>query len=323
MINEINKQDSREAMGLPKRFVDSSITSDELVRKYNEFKIRDKNELVDILESQSYSNVERYVAGSILAVTGDPRINSHNPKMLMIKEHNAEIGINKENVNVVFEKFKYLGISREWIEKESPTFNIHIKAFKLSKYLVTNKEYYDFLVDTDYSEIPTSWEFGIYPIFKSNHPVYTITEKASDAYVKWLKKKTGRKFRLPTEYEWEYAASGDLHFEYPWGKEFKTNMCNTVETGIYSSTPVGMFSKGDSSFGVSDMAGNVEEYVSDNYHIYPGGVEVVDDLGGVESYRVARGGSFTRYCDLARTTRRHGKYGKDIYVMGFRLAEDI
>ena len=72
------------------------------------------------------------------------------------------------------------------------------------------------------------------------------------------------------------------------------------------------------------MAGNVEEYVEDNYWIYPGGNIIKDDLYLTDPlYPMTRGGSFTRYHDLARCRRRHGLFKKDIYVVGFRLAEDL
>jgi formylglycine-generating enzyme required for sulfatase activity len=70
------------------------------------------------------------------------------------------------------------------------------------------------------------------------------------------------------------------------------------------------------------MAGNVEEYTSSQYAPYPGGDYVVDDLNPSEHpYRVARGGSFSRFADLCRVSRRHGRYHSDLYAMGFRIAE--
>jgi formylglycine-generating enzyme required for sulfatase activity len=72
------------------------------------------------------------------------------------------------------------------------------------------------------------------------------------------------------------------------------------------------------------MAGNVEEYVADEYRPYPGGPFVEDHL--VEShgtYRVSRGGSFARFGDLARTRRRHGAFPSPLYPVGFRLATSV
>src|SRR6185312_10776269 len=164
----------------------------------------------------------------------------------------------------------------------------------------------------------------MYPANKENHPVYTVSELAAEEFAQWISKKTRRKFRLPTEQEWECAASGKEHFEFPWGNNYQLDHANTLEEKIYTSTPVGIFSKGNSPFGLSDVAGNVEEYTGDNYLPYQGGQYIKDDLLLFENtYRVCRGGSFTRYLDLARTTRRHGRYNKPIYVIGFRLVEDI
>jgi len=115
---------------------------------------------------------------------------------------------------------------------------------------------------------------------------------------------------------------GDKGFEFPWGEEYNPNHANTIEEGILSTTPIGMYPLGDSPFGVMDMAGNVEEYTSSDYRAYADGETIADDLLTSEgSYRIARGGSFTRFSDLARTRRRHGWYKKEIYIMGFRLAE--
>jgi len=73
------------------------------------------------------------------------------------------------------------------------------------------------------------------------------------------------------------------------------------------------------------MAGNVEEYVSDQYEAYPDGQLVTDHLVDIHGqYRVARGGSFARFRDLARTRRRHGHNPKSAtYAMGLRLAESL
>jgi len=85
-----------------------------------------------------------------------------------------------------------------------------------------------------------------------------------------------------------------------------------------------MYARGRTPSGIDDLGGNVEEYVADTYRAYPGGTPVADDLRATQGrYRVARGGSFTRYGDLARCTRRHGWYDAPIYAMGLRLAESL
>jgi formylglycine-generating enzyme required for sulfatase activity len=212
----------------------------------------------------------------------------------------------------------------EWIEKECPQYSVDLPSFGIGKYCVTNAEYRDFLQDTGYDQLPTSWEFGVFPAAKSNHPVYTVSAQAADAYCTWLSDKTGRQFRLPTEQEWECVASNGAQTEFPWGNTYQDGLANTAEAGLYQSTPVGVFPGGCTALGVCDLAGNVEEYTASDYAPYPDGHRIADDLLINEGpYRIARGGSFTRFSDLARSTRRHGRYNKDIYVMGFRLAESI
>jgi formylglycine-generating enzyme required for sulfatase activity len=189
---------------------------------------------------------------------------------------------------------------------------------------VTNHEYRQFLAETGSSFFPTSWIFGVYPAHAANHPVWTVSAEAADAYARWLSNRTGRSFRLPTEAEWEYAASGGDGREYPWGEGFDPARANTVEGGPLTTTPVGAYPGGRSPLGVDDLAGNVEEWVSTTYAPYPGGELVRDHLNGDgDTYRVTRGGCFTRFGDLARCQRRHGRSKAPIYAVGFRLAATV
>ncbi|MBO0880290.1 MAG: SUMF1/EgtB/PvdO family nonheme iron enzyme [Mycobacterium sp.] len=153
--------------------------------------------------------------------------------------------------------------------------------------------------------------------------MWSISAVAASMYASWLSQRLGRRFRLPTEAEWEYAACGGHGREYPWGNEFHPEAANTVEAGPLSTTPVGMYPAGRSPFGVDDMSGNVEEYVADDYAPYPGGILIDDDLTTAgQTYRVTRGGSFTSFGDLARCRRRHGWHPqRQLNAIGFRLVE--
>ncbi|TKD69240.1 formylglycine-generating enzyme family protein [Pseudalkalibacillus hwajinpoensis] len=319
---ELNNLSFREAMGLPEDYINLNIH--DLSKEFNLIQKLDEKSLINVIESLNEPLKKRYAAGLMLNLLGDTRICTLDPQMVTIPSNHIYIGLDKEDVPRIVEQYNETGIIEEWIEKETPKIKVDVKTFKISKYPITNMEFKDFINDQYGEETPSSWEFGRYPIEKGNHPVYTITPETAENYAHWLSKKTGRKFRLPTEYEWEYAAGGADQLEFPWGNEFLENKCNTVEAGILDSTPVGIFPDGSSPFGVLDMAGNIEEYVADNYQPYSKGSIVEDDLlKKAGSYRVARGGSFTRLKDLARCKRRHGKFPSDLYVMGFRLAEDI
>jgi formylglycine-generating enzyme required for sulfatase activity len=151
----------------------------------------------------------------------------------------------------------------------------------------------------------------------------------AEAYCRWLTAVTQQTFRLPTEAEWEKAARGGLPSplqgegpgmrvrEYPWGEKFDATRCNTVESHIYTTTPVGLYPGGVSPFGLFDASGNVWEWTADWYQMYPGG-EPSDDLG--EKFKVVRGGSWGSDRSLARCACR-GRFvpGYFSYGIGFRV----
>ena len=314
----------RERLGLPDHYVVGRLDA-HIEKAYTFLHAHSKSALLDLLKSGESSLAERIVAGNLLALLGDPRIKVFAPTMIDVKGGHVSIGSAPEEVDGVMKRFSGLGLHRAWIEKECPAWEVELKPYRIAKHPVTNQEYQAFLLDTNYSEIPTSWQFRRFPKERSNHPVYTVSHHAADQYVQWLSDKTGRSFRLPLEAEWEWAAKGEDQREFPWGNQFDADLANTGETGLFSTTAVGVFVGGESPFGVSDMAGNVEEYVAEYYLPYPDGSFIQDHLVDIHGeYRVARGGSFARFRDLLRTKRRHGHNPKSpTYAMGFRLAESI
>lgn len=319
---QLNELSDRVAMGLPDGYV--ALRHEQLFDSFRSILSLTPEALCTLCEDESRSLEERLAAGNLLALIGDPRINPLAPSMAAIPGGVATLGTAPQDVDDIVERYKDTGIIAEWIRKECPMFEVRLSPYAIGQYPVTNLEYWHFVRDNPSAELPTSWAFGRYPAEKANHPVHTVTEEAAEAYCRWLSDKTGRSFRLPTEFEWEYAASGPQRWEFPWGDTFQEDHANTVETGLLVSTPVGIFPHGRSPFGLFDMAGNVEEYVACDYRPYPNGEDVEDDLvHSLGTYRIARGGSFTRLRDLARCRRRHGRYPRDIYVIGFRLAEDV
>ena len=279
--------------------------------------------LLSCMASSEAGLADRIAAGNQLALTGDPRIRTDAPAMVEIDGGTVAVGLSPCEVDAVIAAFSGLGLDRAWIAKECPRHSMILAPYRLAKYPVTNAEFLEFLIETGYSEIPTSWHFRRFPAGHSNHPVYTVSPVAADYYAHWLSERTGRAFRLPSEAEWEWAAAGPAGLEFPWGAAFDVSRANTAETGLFDTTPVGVFLEGTSWAGLHDMAGNVEEYVCDDYHPYPGGDFVADHLVDIHgAYRIARGGSFARFRDLSRTRRRHGHNPRSAtYAMGFRLAE--
>jgi formylglycine-generating enzyme required for sulfatase activity len=265
----------------------------------------------------------RLAAGAVLAVCGDPRT-PRVPAVRPVPGGQARIGLPASQVDDVTARWRHAGVERSWIEKEVPVWHVRLDDFWLGQYPVTNGQYLAFLRATGYSRRPSTWYLGAYPWDRSNHPVCGVSAQDADAYVAWLSGLTGHPYRLPGEAEWEWAAKGHGGHEYPWGEEFDPGKANTRETGIHTTTPVGVFPAGAGPFGHFDLAGNVEEYTSGCYQPYPGGARVADHLTQqLGSYRVTRGGSFARYGDLARTRRRHGAFPGPLYPCGFRVATHL
>jgi formylglycine-generating enzyme required for sulfatase activity len=166
---------------------------------------------------------------------------------------------------------------------------------------------------------PAQW--GEEQFSGTNRPVVGVCWFEARAYCAWLSVQTGQLYRLPSEAEWEAAARGLEGRPWPWpGADFDTRRCNTFESHIRTTTPVGLFADGDTPEGISDLAGNVAEWTASSYRSYPTVPEesAAPDAGG---RRVLRGGSWGsdrrnarcsyRYLDLLPDSR-----GSDI---GFRV----
>jgi formylglycine-generating enzyme required for sulfatase activity len=316
----INGSTLREAMGYPEGFVRTWLQENQSAS--HALCGTAPTRLATLVEDPVAPLAQRLAAGSLLALIGDPRLDPLAPAMVAVPGGTWRIGLHETAVAEIGRRFAPIGVRADWIAKEVPQHAVTLKGFRIGQYPVTNREFVAFLEASDWPEIPGSWAFGRFPSERSNHPVYSVTPAAADAYAAWLAGATGRRFRLPSEAEWEIAAGGGNR-AFPWGDTFEPERCNTLELGLLTTTPVGVFPGGISPYGASDMGGNVEEIVADDYRPYPGGSVVLDDLGAAGPYRMTRGGGFTRFHDLARCTRRHGWIGTSLYAIGFRLAEDV
>ncbi|MBV7337930.1 formylglycine-generating enzyme family protein [Chloroflexi bacterium TSY] len=150
---------------------------------------------------------------------------------------------------------------------------VEVPAFQMSKYPVTNADYYHFVVATGH-RCPDHWmPDGTYPPELAQHPVVFVSWESAVAYTEWLGA------RLPSEAEWEKAARGTDGRTYPWGNEFVAANCNTSESGTDGTRPVDAHLGGVSPYGVMDMAGNNWEWTTTYYQ---------DD----EEWRVLKGGAW-------------------------------
>ena len=216
---------------------------------------------------------------------------------------------------------------------ERPAHPVNIDYdYYIDKFEVTNQQYREFSNSPRGRPFPGEPNWDPNYSSKLDHPVAGVSWEDARAYCEeWAGK------RLPTEAEWEKAASWDPNATepstrwkryWPWGNVFNPNNAN-FNSG--RAKTVGQFQSGLSAYGVYDMAGNVSEWVNDSYQPYPNNSVQDTNYGG--SYRVLRGGTFKLGIskDALRTTRRYfsaptfsqGERAGTAFLIGFRCAVSL
>jgi formylglycine-generating enzyme required for sulfatase activity len=152
---------------------------------------------------------------------------------------------------------------------EQPQHTLSVSDFYIMRHPITNAQYRPFVEATGHRP-PLFWEDGEFPADKADHPVVGVNYRDAIAFCKWAAEETDLPLRLPTEAEWEKAARGSDGRTYPWGDEWEDGICNTRETKSKGTTPVGHNSpQSDSPYGLTDLAGNVQEWLSNLFGDYP------------------------------------------------------
>jgi serine/threonine-protein kinase len=184
---------------------------------------------------------------------------------------------------------------------ERPAHKVNLNAYYIDKYEVTNAEYMKFCNETRHAYPPNPATEPDYFTAKPDYPVWAVTFEDALAYASWAGK------RLPTEEEWEKAASWDAvtntKRQYPWGDEFASGRAN-IDTG--KPIPVRETSVDSSPYGVFGMAGNVTEWVDATYKPYEGNSAPDPDYN--KDQRVIRGGTYllsTKPAEARTSYRRH------------------
>jgi formylglycine-generating enzyme required for sulfatase activity len=224
--------------------------------------------------------------------------------------------------------------------RERPAHVVELDAFYISKFEVTNREWKRFRDDPGYDDAKYWPDGRILPRDQipywtqpNNHgggtpgsddyPVIGVNWDAATAYCAWISAKTGKRYRLPTEAEWEKAARGTDARLYPSGPTLDRTQANFVYAQPYDTVvPVGSLSGGASPYGAFDMAGNAMEWTQDWYDrdYYALSPRRNPKGPATGAYRVVRGGSFfVEAFDLRASARAMAWPSFQAYRMiGFR-----
>jgi formylglycine-generating enzyme required for sulfatase activity len=240
--------------------------------------------LVNSLDDERMSPGARAQAGQLLARLGDPRPGvglrpDGLPDVVWCEVQAGPflMGSDKARDPRAYED-----------DHDLPQHEVTLPAYSISKYPVTNAQYAAFVQDGGYTErwrkcwTEAGWWWksgrtgprtygGVFDL--PNYPVVMVTWYEAVAFCRWLTERLreagelgpNQGVALPTEAEWEKAARGQDGRIFPWGDEFDAAKCNVGDTGIGTTSAVGIFPAGASPYRALDVAGNVLEWVADWY----------------------------------------------------------
>lgn len=195
---------------------------------------------------------------------------------------------------------------------------VQIKSgFWMGKYEVTFEQY-DFFAKHSHHAKPLDEGWG-----RGKRPVMNIKWYEATEFAKWLSRKSGHHYRLPTEAEWEYAARAGTTTAYSWGDnpaEFPDFAWNTTNANSQTH-PVGL--KKPNPWGLYDMHGNVWEWTASTYEEEYDGSELKGSDFKSRALRSVRGGAWYFYPKGMRSADRR-IYSPFLHwpYIGFRLVRD-
>ena len=240
-------------------------------------------------------------------------------------------------------------------DNEKPQHKVFLEDFQIDRAPVSNGDYLEFINDGSYQDFrwwhsagwekvnqehwqaPLYWEqrdgewmirdfAGLHSAKeKFNEPVSHVSFLEASAYAKWAGK------RLPTEAEWEKAASFnpalDSKQAFPWGTAAPDEIHgNLFENRLWNVAPIGSFPEGKSAYGCQQMIGDAWEWTTSDYVPYPGFKSEFDEYNDkwFVGQKVLRGGSFATPRAHIRTTYRNFFYPHERWMIaGFRCAKDL
>jgi formylglycine-generating enzyme len=208
-------------------------------------------------------------------------------------------------------------------DEEQPVHEVWIEAFELAVLQVTVRDYGVFLEDT-HGQPPLHW--GDAGFSHPAQPVVAVSWFEAAAYCEWLTRLTGRRYRLPSEAEWERAAKGDADNLYPWGNELPQDRAEYRRRwGGTVNAPLPVGGGSPTAWGFYDLGENVHEWCADwfrkDYYaqspaLNPRGPETGER-------RASRGGSWRHQIKVSRCAARSSIPPSFQYAdYGFRVSRE-
>ena len=214
-----------------------------------------------------------------------------------------------------------IGTVKPLYKDQRPERKVHVDAFYIDQYEVTNGEYKKFIDATQFSELPGHWEAGVFPEGEEHLPVTNVTWLEALSYALWAGK------RLPSEAQWEKAARGTDGRLFPWGEDYQKGWANVGVDAAKALASGGSYPKDVSPYGVFDMAGNVMEWTMSWYQAYPGNDYRFKKFG--KEFKVLRGNGFQKgghyFLEAYRFTFYRTEARPDEYFenVGFRCVTPV
>jgi sulfatase modifying factor 1 len=207
-------------------------------------------------------------------------------------------------------------------DDERPAHRVWVDAFELAAYQVTNAEYAQFLAATLYPP-PLHWDDANFS--QPQQPVVATSWFDAVAYCDWLGRLTGRRFRLPTEAEWERAARGGIEGRlYTWGDAPPESLPDYAGRWKTGPEPVGLGAA--NPYALFNMGDNVHEWCVDWYdaRYYAASPERNPQGPPAGNRRASRGGSWRHHIKISRVAARSSIPPEFKYAdYGFRIARDL
>jgi C_GCAxxG_C_C family probable redox protein len=343
-----DEQNPCSAMIAPAAFMLLDILEEEAHRETQEKAKESTHELASILPLKEYiaAHAQETPASLVAQLEREQLPHEYRAwigeQLSLLSDPRAGIGLTKDGLPDI----SWLSVPEGMVEVERAG-QFEVETFYLAKYPITFQQFQAFIDAPDGFSDSAWWKDlsadanhftapGEQRFKHSNNPRDNVSWYDAVAFCRWLTAKArelkpaeagdrqvveliqdeGWEIRLPTEWEWQMAATGGKpNYKFPWGLDWDDSRAHTKHNQLNTSIAAGMYPAGVSPIGALDMSGNVWEWCLNSYDD-PATIDL-----GKDDRRVLRGGSWYHWGSYAHTDMRSRYYPDHRYnAGGFRIA---